>query len=342
VGQSLYESDNWLSDLSVSPRGDRIAFFVHPPVGGDNRGTVAVLDLSGALSTASPEYASLAGLVWDLSGDEVFYTGSITGSRRALFSASTEGKVRAVANVPASLTIHDLSATGQILIGTESTKSGMRGRGSPDAEERELTWLDWPILRDISADGSLILFDEEGDGGGPAYKVFVRKTDGTPGGADWGGYGIRLSSSARWAITRPVASDARFVIQPIGPGGSAHSRIQRPSRFAWFPGRSTVARQYVAAIRRITGFRARPGDGTDGAADTGRLHRAQVSPDGESAFVTSSRGELLSWPVAGGEPQPVPGSSPPTSSWGSPGTGAPPSSPPPVRISFPAMSTRSS
>jgi dipeptidyl aminopeptidase/acylaminoacyl peptidase len=306
VGQSLYESDNWLSDLSVSPRGDRLAFFVHPPFGGDNRGTVALLDLTGRLSTISPEYASLQGLVWSLSGDEVLYAGSITGSRRALFSASTEGKVRVVANVPASLTIHDVAATGQILIGTESTKSGMRGRGSLDAEERELTWLDWPILRDIAADGSMILFDEEGDGGGPEYKVFVRKTDGTPAVQIGEGYGIRLSSSVRWALTRPVASDSQYVIQPIGPGEPRTLEFSGPSRFAWFPDdrRLLVSTLQPSGASRVFVHELETGK-TEPLTPEG-FTGVRVSPDGESAFVTNSQGELFSWPIASGKPQPLP------------------------------------
>ena len=35
-----------------------------------------------------------------------------------------------------------------------------------DKEERYLSWLDWTIPHDISADGSTVLFDESGFGGG--------------------------------------------------------------------------------------------------------------------------------------------------------------------------------
>jgi Tol biopolymer transport system component len=306
AGQSLYESDDWLSDLRVSPRGDRLAVVVHPPIGGDNRGKVAVLDLSGQLTTLSPEYASLAGLVWDLAGDEVFYTGSITGSRRALFAASAGGKVRTVANVPASLTIQDMSTTGEILLATESVKNGIRGRGPSDAEERELTWLDWPLLRDISTDGSLILFDEQGDGGGPAYKVFVRKTDGTPAVQIGEGYGMRLSWSARWALTRPVDSVSRYVIQPIGPGEPRTLDFGGRSRVVWFPDDRRLLVSTVQPSGALQVFVHDLETGQKEPLTPEGFTGLQVTPDGQSAFVTNSQGELMTWPVAGGEPQPVP------------------------------------
>ena len=39
---------------------------------------------------------------------------------------------------------------------------------------------DGRLLRDISRDGRKILFEEEGNGGGPNYTVFLRDTDGSP------------------------------------------------------------------------------------------------------------------------------------------------------------------
>ena len=47
-------------------------------------------------------------------------------------------------------------------------------------EEHELGWFGWSELRDISRDGRKIIFDEEGDGGGPNYTVYLRDTDGSP------------------------------------------------------------------------------------------------------------------------------------------------------------------
>jgi len=39
-------------------------------------------------------------------------------------------------------------------------------------EEQELGWFGWAQLRDITRDGHKILFEEEGDGGGPNYTCF--------------------------------------------------------------------------------------------------------------------------------------------------------------------------
>ena len=50
VGRVLHRSAGYLSDLKVSPSGDRIAFFEHP-ARFDDRGSLVVVDLSGRAST---------------------------------------------------------------------------------------------------------------------------------------------------------------------------------------------------------------------------------------------------------------------------------------------------
>jgi hypothetical protein len=186
----------------------------------------------------------------------------------------------------------------------------MRGRGPSDEEERELTWLDWPLLRDISSDGSMILFDEEGDGGGPTYKVFVRKTDGTPAVQIGEGYGYRLSWSGRWAITRPLDSASRIVIQPVGPGEPRTVDLLERSRVSWFP---DDRRLLVTAPQPSGALQVFVHD-----LETGKrepltpegFSGLMVAPDGQSAFVINSSRVLLAWPVGGGEPQPIPGFQP--------------------------------
>jgi hypothetical protein len=63
---------------------------------------------------------------------------------------------------------------------TQQVRIGIRGMAPGGKEEHELGWFDWSIMRDISRDGHKIVFDEEGNGGGPNYTVFLRDTDGSP------------------------------------------------------------------------------------------------------------------------------------------------------------------
>jgi Tol biopolymer transport system component len=69
---------------------------------------------------------------------------------------------------------------GTVLAVTNHTRLGIRGMAPGGKEEHELGWFGWSELRDISRDGRKIVFEEEGDGGGPNYTVFLRDTDGSP------------------------------------------------------------------------------------------------------------------------------------------------------------------
>src|SRR5271169_3262804 len=67
IGKTLLEGENWLSDLRVSPDGKRVALFRHP-ANGDDRGDVLLVDQSGQVTTVSPGWESLEGLVWSPTG----------------------------------------------------------------------------------------------------------------------------------------------------------------------------------------------------------------------------------------------------------------------------------
>ena len=73
IGTVLKESTGYLSDVRISPRGDRIACVPHDFVG-DNRGRVVMLDLAGSVAASSPEYWGVLGMAWSADGSELFYS----------------------------------------------------------------------------------------------------------------------------------------------------------------------------------------------------------------------------------------------------------------------------
>ena len=59
-------------------------------------------------------------------------------------------------------------------------RAGMIGLAPGEAREHDLSWLDWSVPSSLSPDGHMILFQEAGEGGGPRYAIYIRKTDGSP------------------------------------------------------------------------------------------------------------------------------------------------------------------
>ena len=80
----------------------------------------------------------------------------------------------------ASLRLHDISPDNRVLLSEECVRVGILARGPRDTAERDLSWFDWSIARDLSADGSRLLINESGEGGGADYAVYLRRTDGSP------------------------------------------------------------------------------------------------------------------------------------------------------------------
>jgi len=74
-GHVVYSSRGWITNLRVSPRGDRVAFLDHP-VRDDDGGYLRVVDKKGSTSLWTPFWSSASGLAWSQPGNEVWFTAS--------------------------------------------------------------------------------------------------------------------------------------------------------------------------------------------------------------------------------------------------------------------------
>ena len=315
IGRTLYEAQGWLSDLAVSPKGDRIAFAEHP-VAIDNRGDVAMIDLQGKKTTLSPGWEDIVGVHWAPGGDEVWFSasgggGKSAGTDHALFATTLRGKVRTVMSAPGSLDLEDLAPDGRVLLAHGNRRpSIMVHTSGAGAEERELTWMDFSWISDISDDGRTILFSEQGVAGGPGYASYVRGTDRSPAVRLGKGLSQYLSPDGRWALAIDLVQN-KLVILPTGPGESrtvAPHGIKAYSFAAWFP---DGKRLLFAGFEEGKGFRMYVQDAEGGepraVTPEGVAVRSNtLSPDGQWV-VAPVKDVLTAFPTGDGKPQPVKG-----------------------------------
>jgi serine/threonine protein kinase/Tol biopolymer transport system component len=220
IDKVLYESQGWITAARVSPKADRIAFLDHDQLG-DTGGSVAVVDLIGRKTTLSSEWKSLQGLAWSRDGDEVWFSGSRTGKggSSALYAVTLSGRERAVFSSPGALRLNDISRDGQhVLLTRGTTRGGVMALGGDGAKERDLSWLDYSTVADLSADGKTLLFYEWGEGVGAKPTVFLRKTDGSDAVRLGDAKPLALSPDARWVVAVQQTTPQQMVLLPAGPG----------------------------------------------------------------------------------------------------------------------------
>jgi WD40 repeat protein len=186
---------------------------------------------------------------------------------------------------------------------------------SGNGPARNLSWLDQSLLAALSGDGKIMLFSEEGEGGGPKGSVYLRGADGTPATRLGDGLASDLSPDGAWALT--IAGEgpqARLVLLPTAAG--------QPRTL------STGNLQVAGAAflppdgKRIVLGANEPGHGPrfyalDLAGGPPRPltvdiagNGAAFSPDGTLIAARSHDGQARIYPVGPGEPRPIPGLEP--------------------------------
>jgi Tol biopolymer transport system component len=123
--------------------------------------------------TRSATLPSIAGNAWSPSGDEAWFTASLGGTRYDMMAVRPGGPVRQIAPAPASVIVEDVRRDGRTLLQTIYLRMRVLVKTPANTDEQDLSWFDYGLLSDMSADGSTILFSEQGEGGGPNSSAFV-------------------------------------------------------------------------------------------------------------------------------------------------------------------------
>jgi len=245
IGKVLYQtSGGWISYPRVSPKGDYVAFMDHPNQG-DDGGSVAMVDLSGHKTDLTREWYGTQGLAWNPDGQEVWFTASELGLFHYVTAVDKSGKQRLVTRVPGSLVMFDIWKDGRVLLARSDRRREIMGFDQATGKERDLSWLDYSYPADLSADGKVLLFDEEGIGGGVqygdaqelTYAVYVRSTDGAPAVRLGEGAAAALSPDQKWAIVQSPTPPEQLRLLPTGAGEtqSITSDSVNHQWARWFP-----------------------------------------------------------------------------------------------------------
>ena len=310
IGKVLLDGINWISHPKISPDGKWIAFADHENPGGDDEGALAVIDMQGHEKKLASGYVSLQGIVWSPKGDEIWYTASGHGSATNPQAVTLGGKHRILTNVPGGMWIQDRRGDDVLMV-THHQRVAIRGKGPGAKEEVELGWFGWSIMRDLSPDGKKVLFEEEGEGGGANYTVFLRDTDGSPPVRIGEGRGVAISPDGKWVITEPKDKGMMNIV-PTGAGEArqlTHDNVSYP--FARFlpDGKHLIA----AGIETGHGMRDYLIDVSSGDSKPitpEGVVGAEVSPDGKSVVVRGPDGKIAIWSLESNSIRPIPGIDP--------------------------------
>jgi len=314
IGKVLYETGGWISNPRISPKGDLIAFLDHS-LQGDTIGTVAVVDLAGhERNISSQQPGGTIGLAWSPKGDEVWFTAAKVGLDRSLYAVSLAGKERMVARVPADLSLQDTWRDGRVLLTRDNWRRGMTVIAPGETSERDFTWLDWSYPVSVSEDGKTLLFVEQGEGGGPSYAVYLRKTDGSPAVRLGDGAPLALSPDEKWVLCTRVDSLTDLFLLPTKAGEAKalpHGALGQinNARAAWFTdgkrfllSGSEVGKGGRLYVQDLNGGNPQPisPEGTDSLTFS-------LSPDGRTVAAVGPDGKGYFYPIPAGEPHLIKG-----------------------------------
>jgi eukaryotic-like serine/threonine-protein kinase len=312
IGKVLFDGINWISHPKISQDGKWVAFADHQNANGDDEGSVAVIG-SGAGNSNNKErilssgWKTLQGVLWSPTGNEVWYTASNSGSAGNPRAVTLSGKERTITNVPGGMWLEDMR-NGIALMVTNQRRVGVRGLTPGGKEESELGWFGWSHLSDLTPDGHKVLFDEEGDGGGPNYTVFLRDTDGSPPVRIGEGNGLAISPDAKWVVTQP-ATGGPLSLVPAGAGEVrqlTHDHVNYQT-VRWLPGGKELLANGIEPGHGIRDYLIEASTGNSKAITPEGVGGVLPSPDGRSTAVLGPDGKWGVWPLAGGGLRLIPG-----------------------------------
>jgi Tol biopolymer transport system component len=310
VGKVLLDGINWISTPKISPDGKSVAFADHQNSIGDDQGAIAVIGPDGKEKILSSGWISIEGVGWTPSGDEIWFTSARSGAWENLRGVTLSGKQRDIMNVPGGMWLQDMH-NGVTLAVAQQQRVNIRGLAPGATDEIELGWFGWSELQDISRDGKKIVFEEEGEGGGPNYTVFLRDTDGSPPIRIGEGRGEAISPDNKWVITQSIQGGSLIMV----PTGAGQPRQLTHDKVRYIALRYLPDGKHILAVGLEEGHGARTylidvATGDSKPISPEGITGANPSPDGKVTIVTGPDGSFGLWPLDGSGMRPIPGLQP--------------------------------
>jgi Tol biopolymer transport system component len=216
IGKVLYSSLG-LTEVRVAPDGRSLAINESEPDGS----SISIVDLSGKARRLTASWSGASGLAWSPDGREIWFTFAPREGPPNLFAVDLAGKVRPVLRMPGWLWLQDIAPDGRVLLTINGWRAGLNWMRPGDAREHDVSWLDWSLAEDLSADGRQLLFSEDREGGGTEGTVFLRRDPQEPPVRLGAGIGLALSPDAKWVLADVPASEVksrRLMLLPTGAG----------------------------------------------------------------------------------------------------------------------------
>jgi len=237
LGKVLLETDNWLSDIRVSPDGKRVALFQHPPASRDDRGVVLLLDQNGKGKVVSSEWEAMEGMAWRPDGREVWFAAAQTGAAYCVRATNEKAEERTVYCGTSGTRLHDIAANGRALVSADVQRLQMIGVEHSTKEEKELTALASMLNPRLTPDGNVLVATDATERGGTNYAVYAEKMDGSaPVKIGEGGYGTDISDDGKFVLVL-MPGDNHVQIVPVGAGDTQVLQWQgfQVTGANWFP-----------------------------------------------------------------------------------------------------------
>jgi Tol biopolymer transport system component len=315
-GKVLYETSGYISHIRFSRDGRRIAFADHPLFGDDN-GDIAVVDLSGNRTTLAAGLQGLRGVAWSPDGQEVWFTAQAASPYAgvALRASTLGGRTRTILALPIDWRVLDVTPDGRVLMSGEVVARQIELWQDDRAQPHDLTMFDQSLGGAVSNDGKSALIVDQGNFAGTTYATYLRRLDRPEPVRLGDGQAVDFSADEKWALSIVYGPPSRLLLLPVGAGQvaelpnpqkltiSAASFLPGSRRVVFLAGQGREAlRGYVQEIEsgKTTVF-------TEPGVYATSYTALPVSPDGSQVSMLASDGHAYSFPVDGGQRQPLRG-----------------------------------
>jgi Tol biopolymer transport system component len=295
-GKVLFQSGGYVSDVRFSPDGKHIAYFEHPAKF-DDRGDVAVVDMTGKRTLLSTGYWGLEGIAWSADGGTVYFSGGTGYADFSVYAASLTGEVRVAAQSAGGLVIHDISPKGTWMATRDDLRRVMLVRPPGASDEIDMSWQELSEPIDLSGDGRTLVFTESGTAAGANYQVCMRRTDGSAVVVLGEGGATDLSEDGRWVLAGIFPN--RVIAYPTGAGQPIElntKSIELISDARWLPGQKQVLLVGGAASDAGRCYLIDVAGGAPRELTERGVLAAFPSPDGRRMLVFEADG--LTWSLA--------------------------------------------